>query len=75
MNSLGALKRLLQTKILSLYTVRSCDRRRSLHDIARQTGISSWAVQSILADILGMFKVSAKWVPQNVDQNSEEEQA
>ena len=32
-------------------------------DIASESGISFWAVQSILTDILGMSKVSAKWVP------------
>ena len=40
-----------------------CDRRRSLHDIARQIGISFGAVQSILTDLLGISKVSARWVP------------
>ena len=38
MDSLGDLKRLLQTKTLSSYTASliMCDRRRSLHDLARQ---------------------------------------
>ena len=36
-----------------------CDRRRRLCDIAKQTGINFWAVQSILTDVLGIFKVSA----------------
>ena len=49
-----------------------CDRRRSLCDIARQIGITIWAVQSILTDILGMLKVSARLVPKIVDQRSEE---
>ena len=40
-----------------------CDRRRGLRDIARQIGMSFWAVQYILTDILGMSKVSARWVP------------
>ena len=40
-----------------------CDRRRSLCDIAGQTGICFGAVQSVLIDILGMSKVSARWVP------------
>ena len=39
-----------------------CD-RKSLHDIARQIGISSGAVLSISTDILGMSKLSARWVP------------
>ena len=40
-----------------------CDRRRSLHETARQIGISLGAVQSILTDTLGMSKVLAtyKW--------------
>ena len=37
-----------------------CDRRRSLCDIARQKGIRFVAVQSILTDVLGMSKVSAR---------------
>ena len=39
------------------------DRRRSLCYITRQIGISFGAVQSILTDILGISKVSARWVP------------
>ena len=39
------------------------DRRGSLHEIARQIGISFGSVQFILTDILGMSKVSARWVP------------
>ena len=39
------------------------DRRRNLRDIATEVGISSEAVQSILTDILGISKVSARWVP------------
>ena len=39
-----------------------CDRRRTLRDIASEVGISFGAVQSILTDILGMSKVSARWV-------------
>ena len=31
--------------------------------MARQIGIRSGAVQSVLTDILGMSKVSARWVP------------
>ena len=38
------------------------DRRISLRDIARQIGISFGAVQSILSNILGKSKVSARWV-------------
>ena len=40
-----------------------CDNRRNLQDIASEVGISFGAVQSILSDILGMFKVPARWVP------------
>ena len=40
-----------------------CDRRRDLRSIASEVGISFGAVQSILT-ILGMSKVSAKWIPQ-----------
>ena len=41
-------------KIELVHSLIMCDRRRSLHDIARQIGISFGAVQSILTDILGM---------------------
>ena len=37
--------------------------RRMLHDISRQISICFWDRQSILIDILGMSKVSARWVP------------
>ena len=57
----GTLKRLSQTKMLSFCSLIMCD-RRSLCDIARQIGISFGAVQSILAYILGMSIVSARWV-------------
>ena len=40
-----------------------CDRRRDLRSIASEVGISFGAVQTILTDILGMSKVSARWVP------------
>ena len=39
------------------------DRRRDLRSIASEVGISFGAVQRILTDILGMSKVSARWVP------------
>ena len=41
-----------------------CDRRRSLHDIARYIQISFGTVQTILTDILGMSKVSDRWGPE-----------
>ena len=40
-----------------------CDRRRDLRSIASEVGISFGAVQTIPTDILGMSKVSARWVP------------
>ena len=39
-----------------------CD-RRSRHDTDRQIGISFGAVESILNNILGISRVSARWVP------------
>ena len=39
-----------------------CDRRRDLRSIASEVDISFRAVQSILTSILGMTKVSARWV-------------
>ena len=39
-----------------------CDRRRGLRSIAGEVGISFVAVQSILANILGVSKVSERWV-------------
>ena len=40
-----------------------CDRSRDKRSIASEVAISFGAVQSILTDILGMSKVSARWVP------------
>ena len=40
-----------------------CDVRRNLRDIASKVGMSFGAVQPILTAILGMSKVSARWVP------------
>ena len=40
-----------------------CDRRRDLRSKASEVGIRFVAVQKILTDILGMSKVSARWVP------------
>ena len=39
-----------------------CDRMRDLQSTASEEGISFGAVQTILMDILGLFKVSARWV-------------
>ena len=40
-----------------------CDRRRDLRSIASEVGISFGAVQTILTDILGIYKVLTRWVP------------
>ena len=40
-----------------------CDKRRDLRSIVSEVGISFGAVQSILTDILGMSKASARWAP------------
>ena len=45
-----------------VYTLVFCDRRRDLRSIASEVGIRFRAVQSIRTDILGMSKVSARWV-------------
>ena len=39
-----------------------CDRKRDLRSISNEIGIRFGAVESILTDILGMSKVSARWV-------------
>ena len=46
-----------------VHTLVMSDRRRDLRSIASEVGISFGAVQSILTNILGMSKVSARWVP------------
>ena len=43
-------------------TLLMCDRRRNLHSIAREVGISFGAAQLILPNISGMSKVSARWM-------------
>ena len=77
------LKSLLETKTLTCaLSDHICD-RRSLRDMARQIGICFAVVQCILTNILGMAKVSARYMcprsqvdrSQKVDQRSEEEQA
>ena len=50
-------------KTLRLCSLAMCDRRQNLQDIASEMCISFGAVQSILSDILGVFKVSTRWVP------------
>ena len=51
-----------------------CDRRRHLRNIAREMDIRFWAVKSILTDILGMSKVSARWVPRMLTDNQKRTQ-
>ena len=46
-----------------VHTLVMCDRRQDLRSIACEVGIRFGTVQSILTDILGMSKVSARWVP------------
>ena len=46
-----------------VYNLVMCDRRRDLRSKASEEGISFGAVQAIITDILGMSKVSARWVP------------
>ena len=48
---------------LIVHNLVMCDRRRDLQSIASEVGISFGAVQTILTDILGMSKVSARRVP------------
>ena len=45
-----------------MHTLIMCDRRRDLRSITSQVGISFRAIQSILSYILGISKVSARWV-------------
>ena len=49
-----------------LHTLVMCGRRRDLRSIAGEVGIRFGAVQSILIHILGMSKVSARWVPESL---------
>ena len=72
MNGLCALKRLLQTNVLSLSTVWSCvTEEKSAWYSYRQTDIHFGVVQSNLTNILGMSKVSAKWVPRMLTKDQE----
>ena len=45
-----------------MHTLVMFHRRRDLQIMASEVGISFRAVQSILTNILGMSKVSARWV-------------
>ena len=63
-------KKLLQTKMLSLCSLIMCDRRRSLHNIARQIGIRFRAVQCILT-YFRKSKVSPRWVPRILTKDQE----
>ena len=49
-----------------VHTLAMFDRRGDLRSIASEVGMGFWAVQSILTNILGMSKVSAKWVLQKL---------
>ena len=46
-----------------VHSLSMCARRRGLRNKATQIGIRFGVVQSILAHIFGMSKVSAKWIP------------
>ena len=46
-----------------VHTLVMCDKRRDVRSIASEMGMSFWAVQSLLTNILGMSKVLARWVP------------
>ena len=46
-----------------------------IYNVARQIGISFWAVQSILTDILGLSMVSDRWVPRILTKDQKKEQA
>ena len=48
------------------------DRRRNLRDIASEVGTSCGALQWILSKILGMYKVSARWVPRMLTEDQRE---
>ena len=45
-----------------MHTLVTCDRRQDLRSIASEVGISFGAVQSTFTDILGMSKVSVRWM-------------
>ena len=47
-----------------MHTLVMCERRRELRSIDSEVGIRFGAVQSILTNILGMSKVSARWMSQ-----------
>ena len=47
-----------------VHTLIMCDRTRDMQSIASEVGISFWTAHLILTDILGVTKVSARWVQQ-----------
>ena len=51
-----------------------CDRRQDLRSIVSEVGISFGAVQTILKDILGMSKVSTRWVLRMLTDDQERSQ-
>ena len=63
--ALRMIKGLAAQKMPSLivHNLVMCDRRRDLRRIASKVDISFGAVQTILTDILGMSKLSARWIP------------
>ena len=54
-----------------VHNMAMCDRRRDLRSLAREVGVRFGVVQTILTDILGVSKLSARWVPRMLtdDQN------
>ena len=54
-----------------VHSLDMCDRRRDLRSIASKVAISFGAVQTILTDIFGMSKVSARWVPRMLTDDQE----
>ena len=50
-------------KIKVVHTLVICERRLDLQRIPSKVGRSLGAVQSTLTNILGMSKVSARWLP------------
>ena len=64
MDGLAAPKMSTLMKMSRSCTSWLCDRRRDLQSVASEVGIRFGAVQSILTDILGLSKDSARWVLQ-----------
>ena len=58
----GAVDAIADKNFMVVHTLVMCDMMRDLQSIAYEVGISFGAVPSILIDILGVSKVSARWV-------------